>query len=93
MSTTDEAVTIPISVYPLYEFAGGISCLHPSNIPPAPQIGYLAADNRGGDELLVLLVLCVENADFIRLFRVFDVLESDGKDRFIPVQAIRFRMA
>jgi hypothetical protein len=58
-----------------------------------PQIGYLAADNRGGDELLVLLVLCVENADFIRLFRVFDVLESDGKDRFIPVQAIRFRMA
>ena len=43
--------------------------------------------------LSLLLVLCVENADFIRLFRVFDVLESDGKDRFIPVQAIRFRMA
>ena len=43
--------------------------------------------------MLVLLVLCVENADLIRLFLVFDVLESDGKDRFIPVQAIRFRMA
>ena len=43
--------------------------------------------------MLVLLVLCVENADFIRLFRVFDVLECDGKDRFVPVQAIRFRMA
>ena len=27
--------------------------------------------------MLVLLVLCVENADFIRLFRVFDVLESE----------------
>lgn len=41
----------------------------------------------------VFLGFCVENADFIRLFRGFDALESDGKDRFVPVQAIKFQMA
>lgn len=77
----------------MYEFARGISCVHPSNIPSAPQIGYLAVDNRGWGKLLVFFGVCVENADFIRLYRVFDALESDGKDRFVPVQVIRFRMA
>ena len=60
-----------------------------------PALGLTAQQAEGRLRCLMMMMdlAAMDTTEPVSYTHLFDVLESDGKDRFIPVQAIRFRMA